>query len=83
MTEQTDVKTKAWYLRPKAIITAVAAVIMLILIFQNWESVSVSIFFWKQPVPASLMYLFFAIAGFVAARITLRTKPKQNGSMSK
>jgi len=83
MTEQTETKTKAWYLRPKAIITAIAAVIMLILIFQNWESVSVHIFFWIQPVPASLMYLFFAVAGFVAARITLRTKSEGSGSKSK
>ncbi len=83
MSEQTESKTKAWYLRPKTIITAIAAVIMLILIFQNWESVSVHIFFWIQPVPASLMYLFFAAAGFAAARITLRTKPKEGGSKSK
>ena len=83
MSEQTEAKIQAWYLRPKAIITAIAAVILLILIFQNWESVSVHILFWDQSVPASLMYLFFAVAGFVAARITLRTKPKEGGSKSK
>ncbi len=78
-----DPKRTAWYLKPKAILTAIAAVILLILVFQNWESVSVRIFFWTQSVPASLMYVFFAVAGFVAARITLRTKPKEGGSKSK
>jgi len=80
---KTETKTKAWYLKPKAVLAAIAAVILLILVFQNWESVSVRIFFWTQSVPASLMYVFFAVAGFAAARITLRTKPKAGGYKSK
>jgi len=84
MSEQSESKTKAWYLKPKAIITAIAAVILLILIFQNWESVSVDLLFATDiQVPAALVYIFFAAAGFAAARITLRTKPKEGGSKSK
>tara|TARA_R110002167_G_scaffold311984_1_gene517514 strand:- start:690876 stop:691139 length:264 start_codon:yes stop_codon:yes gene_type:complete len=80
---KTKPETKAWYLRPKSIIAAIAAVVFLILIFQNWDSVSVRILFWTQSVPASLMYVFFAIAGFIAARITHKTRPRATGSVSK
>lgn len=80
---KTKPEAKAWYLRPKSIIALIAAVVFLILVFQNWDSVSVRILFWTQTVPASLMYVFFAIAGFVAARITHRTRPRVTGSVSK
>jgi uncharacterized integral membrane protein len=82
MTDPIKKEPKAWYLHPKTIAAGIAAVIMLILVFQNWDSVSVRIFFWTQTVPASLMYVFFAIAGFLAARITLRTRSNETGSKS-
>lgn len=80
---QTEIKKKPIYTKPKFIASVVASIIFLILIFQNWDMVSVRVLFWKQPVPASLMYVVFAIAGFVAARITHRTRPRVTGSVSK
>ncbi|MGJ8635324.1 MAG: hypothetical protein ACSHX5_00565 [Phycisphaerales bacterium] len=63
---------KPFYLRPRFIVAAIAAIIFLVLILQNMESVLVEIFFWKVSAPAALVYFFFVVAGFVAARLTVR-----------
>lgn len=63
---------KPFYLRPRFIVAAFAAVIFLVLILQNMESVLVEIFFWKISAPAALVYFFFVVSGFVAARLTMR-----------
>ena len=82
MSEQTEPKTKAWYFKPKAIITAIASVIFLILIFQNWESVSVDLFFMTdKKVPAALLYIAFSLIGFGVGWVVRR--PKAAGKTSK
>ncbi|MBO6514159.1 MAG: hypothetical protein JJ974_09365 [Phycisphaerales bacterium] len=63
---------KPFYLRPRFIVAALAALVFLVLILQNMESVLVEIFFWKVTAPAALVYFFFVVAGFVAARLTLK-----------
>jgi len=75
-----DVNTKPWYFRPRFIAVGFITIVFLVLILQNMESVLVQVLFWKVSAPAALLYFFFAVSGFIAARITLgsekRSKPK-------
>lgn len=58
-------KGKPFYTRPKFIMSAIAGVVFLILIFQNWKSVSVNLFFVTDlQIPAALVYIACAIIGF-------------------
>lgn len=67
-------KGKAFYAKPKFIMGAVAAIIFLILIFQNWDGVDLRILFWKQEgVPAAIPYLAFSLIGFVVGWLTKRS----------
>ncbi len=83
MSETTDVKTKAWYTKPRNIAIMFVSLVFLILILQNMESVMVQILFWKASAPAALIYVIFALAGFGAARITLRPRSKKSKGESK
>jgi uncharacterized integral membrane protein len=71
---------KPIYTRPKFILSMIAAVIFLILIFQNWASVSVNMFFMTdRQVPAALMYVGFSLVGFIVGWLVKRPKhPAKN-----
>jgi uncharacterized integral membrane protein len=71
----TPTKKKPIYTRPKFIFSMIAAIIFLILIFQNWDAVDIRIFFWKQEgIPAALPYLAFSLIGFVVGWLVKRPK---------
>jgi uncharacterized integral membrane protein len=65
---------KPFYLRPRFIMIAFVVIVLLILVLQNMESATISIFFWEASIPAALVYIFCAILGFGAAKITTREK---------
>ena len=67
---------KSIYTRPKFIFSMIAAVIFLILIFQNWDSTTIDIFFWKTSAPAALLYLIFSLIGFIVGWLVRH--PKQS-----
>jgi len=77
MSEQSETKSKPWYFQPRNIAIIFIAVVFLILILQNMESVLVQILFWKATAPAALIYIIFALVGFGAAKLTIRRKPKE------
>jgi uncharacterized integral membrane protein len=67
-------KGKPFYLKPRFIMGAIAGIIFLILIFQNWDGVDLRILFWKQEgVPAAIPYLAFSLIGFVVGWFTKRS----------
>ncbi|MFG0246146.1 MAG: hypothetical protein ACF8MF_08880 [Phycisphaerales bacterium JB052] len=67
-------KGKPFYFKPKFIMGAIAGIIFLILIFQNWDGVDLRILFWKQEgVPAALPYLAFSLIGFIVGWLTKRS----------
>jgi uncharacterized integral membrane protein len=73
-TEKTPSK-KPLYTRPKFISTIIVAIIFLILMFQNWQSVSINIFFiTDRQVPAALLYIAFALIGFVVGWLLCKSK---------
>ena len=81
MSDTTDIpdapkpKKKPIYTRPKFIFSMIAGVIFLILIFQNWESVSVDLFFMTdKQVPAALLYIGFSFVGFLVGWLVKRPK---------
>ncbi len=66
---------KPIYTRPKFIISAISGIIFLILIFQNWESVSVDLFFITDvKLPASIAYIVFALIGFIVGWLVKKPK---------
>lgn len=67
--------SKPIYTRPKFIGSMFAAIIFLVLIFQNWETTTIGIFFWKATLPRSVFYLIFALIGFVVGWLIRRPKP--------
>jgi uncharacterized integral membrane protein len=67
-------KGKPFYLKPRFILGCVAAVIFLILMFQNWSSIAISIFFWETTAPAAVLYTAFAILGFIVGGLASRLK---------
>ncbi|MBL4808936.1 MAG: DUF1049 domain-containing protein [Phycisphaerales bacterium] len=78
----TTPKIKPIYMRPKIIALAIASVIFLILIFQNWESVSVDLFFMTdKKVPAALLYIAFSLVGFVVGWLIKRPKSASKSSI--
>ena len=83
MSETTEVKPRAWYTKSRNIAIMFVSLVFLILILQNMESVMIQILFWKASAPAALVYVIFALAGFGAARITLRPRSKKNKGESK
>ena len=64
--------------RPKFIASSIAAIIFLILILQNSESIAIDVFFWKATAPAALLYLIFAIIGFMVGWLV--RKPKKHAA---
>ena len=66
---------KPLYTRPKFILSMIAGVIFLILIFQNWSPVPISLFFMTdKEVPAALLYIAFSLIGFVVGWLVKRPK---------
>lgn len=80
MSEKTDQQTKPWYFQPRNIAIIFIAVVFLILILQNMESVLVQILFWNATAPAALIYIIFALVGFGVAKLSIRRKPKTSES---
>ena len=79
--KQPPIAKKPLYTRPKFIISMIAGVVFLILIFQNWASVSVNLFFMTdQQVPAALMYIVFALIGFIVGWLVKRPKSSSKKS---
>lgn len=80
MTDNTDtptppaLKKKPLYTKPKFILSMIAAVIFLILIFQNWDSMPIDIFFWKAELPAALLFLIFSLVGFIIGWLVKHSK---------
>ena len=83
MTDSTSIDTptlpskakKPLYTRPKCIVSCIAAIAFLILIFQNWNSVSINLFFMTdRQVPAALLYIGFSLVGFVVGWLVRRPK---------
>ena len=67
-------KGTPFYLKPKFIMGAIAAVIFLILMFQNWGDTAISIFFWETTLPAAVLYFVFSLIGFVVGYIVCRSQ---------
>ncbi len=80
MTEHTtsptppEPKGKPFYLKPKFIMGAIAAVIFLILIIQNSQSTIIDVFFWEANAPAALLYLIFSLLGFTVGWLVCRSQ---------
>lgn len=72
---------KPIYTRPRFIVSAIAAIIFLILILQNLESTTINVFFMPLVAPAALLYLIFSSVGFVVGWLVRR--PKSTSKPSK
>ncbi len=85
MSEQVEAKKKAWYFQVRNIACAIALVVFLILIFQNWDMTTIEIFFWTATLPRSVFFLIFATIGFVVGWLVKRPKsgPKSDPNSSK
>lgn len=66
-------KGTPFYIKPKFIMGAIAAVIFLILMFQNWNAIAISIFFWETTLPAAVLFIIFALIGFGVGFIVARS----------
>jgi len=66
--------------KAKLIIAGVLAVLVLILIFQNWAAVHVSFLFWNGSLPGTLMLLITLAIGFVIGLIASMTWLKSKDS---
>jgi len=79
----TEKPKKPIYTRPKFILSMIASVIFLILIFQNWEDVSINIFFMvDKKVPGSLLYIIFSLIGFIVGWLLKRPKSSSKPTKS-
>jgi len=68
-------KGKPFYTRPKFIMSAIAAVIFLILIFQNWSTVNLNLFFVTDlQVPGAIVYIAFSLIGFTVGWLVARAQ---------
>ncbi len=67
-------KGKPFYLKPKFIMGAVAAIIFLILIIQNSQSTVIDVFFWEANAPAAMLYLIFSLLGFTVGWLVCRSQ---------
>ncbi len=73
----TQPKKKPLYARPKFIINCIVVLLFLFLMYQNWASVTINVFFAEDiRVPASLAYIAFAILGFAAGWLMRMSKSK-------
>ena len=72
----TEKALRPWYTKPRNIVVMLAAVVLLILVLQNMGAATITILFWKAEIPAALVYIAFAAAGFAAARITHKRKKR-------
>lgn len=76
-------KGKPFYLKPKFIMGAIAAVIFLILIIQNSQSTVIDVFFWEANAPAAMLYLIFSLLGFVVGWLLCRSQNARSKRNSK
>lgn len=67
-------KGKPFYLKPKFIMGAIAAIIFLILIIQNSQSTIIDVFFWEANAPAALLYIIFSLVGFTVGWLLCRSQ---------
>lgn len=68
-------KGKPFYTRPKFIMSAIAAIIFLVLIFQNWSTVDLNLFFVTDlQVPGAIVYICFSLIGFAVGWLVARTQ---------
>jgi len=79
----TDAPKKALWKRPKVVLVAIAAVILLILIFQNLDHVQVRLLFYKPTVPLALLLAIVAAIAYVAGVITDGRVFRRSGSKGK
>ncbi len=80
---QTELKSKKpIYTRPKFIAGCVVGVIFMILIIQNSQRVNFDVFFWEASVPAALLYLVFALLGFIVGFLLRRGRPQSKAKTS-
>lgn len=61
---------KALWKRPKVIVAAIAAIILLILIFQNLEPVRTEILFYTAKLPQAVLLAIVAAIAFFVGVIT-------------
>ena len=66
--------------KAKLIIAAVLAILILVLIFQNWTAFPVSFLFWSGSLPGTLMLLIAAAVGFIIGLIAAMTCLKSKDS---
>lgn len=69
---------KPIYTRPKFIAWTFVVIVFLFLIFRNLETVTMDVFFMPLRAPAALLYLIFAIIGFMVGWLVRKPK-KQAG----
>lgn len=67
-------KGKPFYLKPKFIMGAIAAIIFLILIIQNSQTTIIDVFFWEANAPAAMLYLIFSLLGFGVGWLVCRSQ---------
>ena len=72
----TEQALRPWYTKPRNIAIGLAALVLLILVLQNMGAATLTILFWEAEIPAALVYIAFAAAGFAAARITHKRKKR-------
>lgn len=70
----TEKALSPWYTKPRNIVIGLAALVFVILVLQNMEGATLTILFWEARIPAALVYIAFACAGYAAARITHKRK---------
>lgn len=73
--QQTQPKAKKpIYTRPKFIAACLVAVVFLILVIQNSQKIAFDVFFWEAQVPAALLYVVFALIGFIVGWLLRRNR---------
>jgi uncharacterized integral membrane protein len=80
--ESKPAKKKQFYTRPKFIASCIIAVMFLILMFQNWQSVGFNVFFWEKQIPAAVLYFVFALIGFVVGWLLCKSKASSKSKKS-
>jgi len=73
---------KPLYTRPKFIAACVVCVVFLILIIQNSQKITFDVFFWEAQVPAAMLYVIFALIGFLVGWLLRRGKAAAKAAKS-
>lgn len=72
-TNQTTPSKRPFYTRPKFITVSILTVVFLILVLQNMRTVTINVFFMEVQASAVLLYLIFALIGFIVGWLLKRT----------